>query len=211
MSQASDGDILTTFQAARLCGVSHKSIERWIDAGFLRGFRTPGGHRRVQRADLLEFIQKRRTTDGKTSESGPLAAESGPPRVLVVDDDPTLRELFTEFFRTTAQGKYVLEVAASGYEAGLQVERFNPHIVLLDLMMPDLDGFEVCRNIRNDPAHASTVVVAVTGSDQAAQQAETSGMFHRVILKPIKMAHVKDIIDTLLAEQGFVKEAFVGV
>jgi len=209
MSHASDGDILTTFQAARLCGVSHKSIERWIDAGFLRGFRTPGGHRRVHRADLLEFIQKRRTTEraGDTA----LAPASGLPRVLVVDDDQTIRELFVEFFRTAGQNKYQVEVASSGYEAGVQVERFNPHIVLLDLMMDDLDGFEVCRKLRNDPAHATTIVVAVTGSAEAAQQAEESGMFHRIVLKPIKMSNVKDVIDGLLSEQGFVKEAFVGV
>lgn len=208
MSHASDGDILTTFQAARLCGVSHKSIERWIDAGFLRGFRTPGGHRRVHRADLLEFIQKRRTTDRGTDA----AATTGDvvPRVLVVDDEATIRELFTEYFKTAGQGKYVVEVASSGYEAGIQVERFNPHVVLLDLMMDDLDGFEVCRNLRNDPSHAATIVIAVTGSQEAAQQAEESGMFHRVILKPIKMTAVKDLIDALLSEQGFVKEAFVG-
>jgi excisionase family DNA binding protein len=207
MSHAADGEILTTFQAARLCGVSHKSIERWIDAGFLRGFRTPGGHRRVHRADLLEFIQKRRTVD-KSPSTAPGAGEL--PRVLVVDDDSTIRMLFTEFFNTACKGKYVLEVAASGYEAGLQVERFNPHVVLLDLMMPDLDGFKVCGNIRNDPSHASTIVIAVTGSDQAAQQAEESGMFHRVVLKPIKMSQVKDVIDALLSERGFVQEALVG-
>ncbi len=209
MSHASDGDILTTFQAARLCGVSHKSIERWIDAGFLRGFRTPGGHRRVHRADLLEFIQKRRTTERVVDPSATQGSDL--PRVLVVDDEATIRELFTEFFRTAGQGKYQVEVAASGYEAGVQVERFNPHIVLLDLMMDDLDGFEVCRKLRNDPTHATTIVIAVTGSAEAAQQAEDSGMFHRVILKPIKMSSVKDLIDALLSEQGFVKEAFVGV
>lgn len=209
MSHATDGDILTTFQAARLCGVSHKSIERWIDAGFLRGFRTPGGHRRVHRADLLEFIQKRRTTERIGETVATPSAEV--PRVLVVDDDATIRDLFVEFFRTAGHGKYQIEVASSGYEAGVQVERFNPHVVLLDLMMDDLDGFEVCRNLRNDPSHATTIVVAVTGSAEAAQQAEDSGMFHRIVLKPIKMSNVKDVIDSLLAEQGFVKEAFVGV
>jgi excisionase family DNA binding protein len=207
MSPASDGEILTTFQAARLCGVSHKSIERWIDAGYLRGFRTPGGHRRVHRADLLEFIQKRRTTE---RAAGAARSGDGVPRVLVVDDEQTIRDLFTEFFRTAGQGRYAVEVAASGYEAGLQVERFDPQVVLLDLMMPDLDGFEVCRKIRNDPAHSSTIVIAVTGSEEAATKASDSGMFHRVILKPIKMTQVKDTIDALLSEQGFVQEAFVG-
>ena len=101
MSHATDGDILTTFQAARLCA-SHKSIERWIDAGFLRGFRTPGGHRRVHRADLLEFIQKRRTTERAGEALATSMAEL--PRVLVVDDDETIRELFVEFFRTAGQG-----------------------------------------------------------------------------------------------------------
>jgi excisionase family DNA binding protein len=209
MSHASEGDILTTFQAARLCGVSHKSIERWIDAGFLRGFRTPGGHRRVHRADLLEFIQKRRTTDRGADPAQP-SANAELVRVLVVDDDSQIRDLFSEFFRTVGKGRYVVEVASSGYEAGVQVERFNPRVVLLDLMMDDLNGIEVCRNLRSDPAHAATIVVAVTGSEDAAREAEESGLFHHIVLKPAKMSTVKDVIDSLLAEQGFVKEAFVG-
>lgn len=208
MSNASDGDILTTFQAARLCGVSHKSIERWIDAGLLRGFRTPGGHRRVHRADLLEFVQQRRTADKEPAPARRPDEEA--PRILVVDDDASIRSVFSEFFGSAHQGRYAIELAASGYEAGLQVERFNPHVVLLDLMMPELDGFKVCQNIRNDPAHAGAIIIALTGSDQAAQRAEESGMFHRVVLKPIKMSRVKEIIDGLLAEQGFVREALVG-
>jgi excisionase family DNA binding protein len=202
MTNQPRGDILTTFQAARLCGVSHKSIERWIDAGLLPGFRTPGGHRRVYRADLLGFMQSRRTLESSVVHAGGRGDEV--PRVLVVDDDPAIRMLFSEFFRSAFGDRYGVEVAASGYEAGLQVERFKPHVMLLDLMMPDLDGFEVCEQTRQDTAHASMIFVALTGSEAAATQARESGLFHRVFLKPVKMAAVKEAIDELLAERGFV-------
>jgi excisionase family DNA binding protein len=201
MSNAPRGDILTTFQAARLCGVSHKSIERWIDAGLLPGFRTPGGHRRVHRSDLLGFVQARRTTEPHDLKAG-RAADSNP-RVLVVDDDPAIRELFVDYFRSALGHYYVLEVASSGYEAGLMVERFRPHVVVLDLMMPDLNGFEVCERTRRDPAHAAIAFIALTGSERAGERASESELFHRVFLKPVKLGRVKEAIDELLAERGF--------
>src|SRR6188768_4104289 len=112
MITGQSGDILTTFQAAKLCGVSHKSIERWIDAGLLPGYRTPGGHRRVHRADLLGFVQARRTVEARSTLIGP--AKGDAPRVLVVDDDATILMLFKEFFATAYGDKYLVETAASG-------------------------------------------------------------------------------------------------
>src|SRR5918997_1852569 len=110
------GDILTTFQAARLCGVSHKSIERWIDAGLLPGFRTPGGHRRVHRADLLGFVQSRRTVESTGRQANSTRGEV--PRVLVVDDEGPIRAVFAEYYRSAHPDSYYIELAASGYEAG---------------------------------------------------------------------------------------------
>lgn len=207
MVQTNGGEILTTFQAARLCGVSHKSIERWIDAGILRGFRTPGGHRRVYRVDLIDFVQQRRTTE--RVQSGRSAANNRP-KILVVDDDAMILSVMQEYFETACKDRFHVETAASGYEAGLKVARFGPHVVLLDLMMPDLDGFEVCRMLKNDRGNSTTAVIAVTGSDQAAQQAQESGMFQRVLLKPIRMAAVREVIEELLLDRGFVSEALVG-
>ena len=208
MTNTPRGDILTTFQAARLCGVSHKSIERWIDAGLLPGFRTPGGHRRVYRADLLGFVQKRRTQEG--AESRAVEAVSETPRILIVDDDPVIRSLFLEYFKTVHPSDFVVDVAASGYEAGLQVERTKPHVMVLDLMMPDLNGFEVCEKTRQDAAHSSIVFIALTGSESAAQQARESGLFHRVFLKPVKLSRVKEEIDEILAERGFLAGVLAG-
>jgi excisionase family DNA binding protein len=208
MTNGPRGDILTTFQAARLCGVSHKSIERWIDAGLLPGFRTPGGHRRIYRADLLGFVQSRRTLEG--SETRSREQDDTPPRVLVVDDDPNIRSLFSDYFRSAVGDLYTLEVAASGYEAGLQVERFKPHVMVLDLMMPDLDGFAVCEQTRADAAHAAMVFIALTGSEEAGDRAKSSGLFHRVFLKPVKLARIKEAIDELLAERGFFVGAIAG-
>jgi len=209
MSNAPRGDILTTFQAARLCGVSHKSIERWIDAGLLPGFRTPGGHRRVYRSDLLGFVQSRRTSENVDASKG--GSGDLRPRILVVDDDPAICDLFVDYFQSVAPGQYTLEIARSGYEAGLMVERFRPNVVVLDLMMPDLNGFEVCERTRRDPAHAAISFIALTGSERAGERARESELFHTVFLKPAKLANVKEAIDELLFEKGFSAATATGV
>jgi CheY-like chemotaxis protein len=90
------------------------------------------------------------------------------------------------------------------------VERFRPHVVVLDLMMPDLNGFEVCERMRRDPTHAAVAVMAMTGSERAGERARESELFRRVFLKPVKLSRVKEAIDELLQEKGFAAGAIAG-
>jgi len=152
-----DKPVFTTFEAAKLCHVSPLSIINWVNAGRLAAFRTPGGHRRIRRDDLIRFMR-----DNGIPLPDELRAGSGRRRVLVVDDDAGIRDVLAQHLGSRERA-YEVSTASDGFEAGRLMATFRPDVVLLDLRMPGMDGFQVCRTIKADPETSSTVVVAMTG------------------------------------------------
>lgn len=182
--------VFTTFEAAKLCHVSPLSIINWVNAGRLPAFRTPGGHRRIRREDLVRFMR-----DNGIPIPDDLRDGSGRHRVLVVDDESTIREILSEHLGTRPRS-YEVATAADGFEAGRLVATFRPDVVLLDLRMPGLDGFQVCRSIKADPETASTVVIAMTGyhtPEMEARILECGAV--RCVAKPVEPSALGTMID----------------
>jgi len=136
-------EILTVFQACKYCRVSPKTIINWIESGHIKAFKTVGGHRRIKKTDLEDFMKKQ----GIPIPEEELKEERK--RILIVDDDPIIVETIVQAFE---EDEYNYEVisAADGFEAGLQVNYFKPHLMILDIMMPDIKGYEVCKKIKSD-------------------------------------------------------------
>jgi excisionase family DNA binding protein len=149
-----DKKVFTTGEAAVLCKVSQQTIIRCFDSGRLSGFRVPGSRfRRIPRDELLRFM---RENDIPTTPLDP-----GPKRLLVVDDDEQILELFRD-----ALGRvegYDVKTASNGYDAGLLTESFRPHLLVLDYMLPDINGNVVCERIRSHPDLASTHIILISG------------------------------------------------
>jgi excisionase family DNA binding protein len=147
---------LTPNEVAQLLMVNPVTVRQWASRGLLRSMATPGGHRRFLLSDVEEFARSRGTA--------PLAKSQGrPERVLIVDDDTQVSRLVAELIRTRAPD-VSFEIANDGFEAGAKVEAFRPHALVLDLMMPGMDGFEVCRRLRSRPTLNHIRIVAVTGT-----------------------------------------------
>jgi two-component system, OmpR family, response regulator VicR len=144
----------STAQVAQLLGVSDQSVANWIDQRKLRAAHTPGGHRRVARGDLVEFL-----TSHEFSVPPELAGDAAPV-ILVVYGDPAATARLSKAIRSQRPDCRVL-TASDGYSAGEIVIAEKPDVVLLDLSMPGLDGAAVCKRIRSHPATRRTVVVAV--------------------------------------------------
>jgi excisionase family DNA binding protein len=161
---------LSTAQVARLLGVSDQSVANWIDRGKLRAGRTPGGHRRIEKQDLVEFLKRQKFRIPRELTA------SAAPTVLVVDDDPGVGTWLSQAIQSKRPDCRVL-LAGDGYSAGEIVTAETPHVVLLDLYMPGLDGFAVCRKIKSRPATRKTVVVAITAhpSPEAEQAIREAG------------------------------------
>ena len=150
--------VFTTFETARLCHVSPLSIINWVNAGRLPAFRTPGGHRRIRREDLLLFMRENGLPIPDELEPG-----SGLRKVLIVDDEATVCEVLADHLSGRATDPFEVAKATDGFEAGRLVASFRPDVVVLDLRMPGMDGFQVCKTIKADPETASTTVIAMTG------------------------------------------------
>jgi len=192
--------VFTTFEAAKLCHVSPLSIINWVNAGRIPAFRTPGGHRRIRREDLARFMRENGIPLPEELRDG-----SGRSRVLVVDDEAAIRDIFAESLAQRSK-PYEVMTAADGFEAGRLVATFRPDVVLLDLRMPGLDGFQVCRTIKGDSETASTVVIAMTGyhTHETESRIVECGAV-RCLSKPIEPSAVAAVIDAVLEQSSVAK------
>jgi excisionase family DNA binding protein len=159
-----DSEWLTLGQAARFLGVAQSTIRKWSDQGRVPAFYTPGGHRRYRRSDLESFLD--RSGPGGRPKSGPL--------VLLVDDDAKVRELVR--VNLEFEG-YSVREAGSAEEGMTAIEEAKPDLVLLDVMMPQTDGWEMLRRIQERYGAGAIPVVMFSGKvdEQAQAQAATSG------------------------------------
>ncbi len=153
---------MTPQEVAALLLVSPITVRQWAQKGLLRAQTTAGGHRRFAREDIERFAKERGIVIPGVDKS-----------VLVVDDDPQLNSYLVALFKTSFDDLNVLS-AKNGFEAGRLVARFKPDIVVLDIMMPGMDGVAVCQAIKADDSTASSLVVAMTGH-------HTQELEHRVL------------------------------
>ena len=148
-------DIHTIPQAARLCGMSRGTIWKYVKSGEIKAFMTPGGHYRIKQSDFNHFMRR-----NNMYPHAPYKPDSQ--RILIVDDEPEILKMIA---RILSPDGYSLETARDGFDAGVKIMTFKPVLVILDLIMPGMDGFEVCRQIKTNPDTAHIKVLAVTGYD----------------------------------------------
>jgi excisionase family DNA binding protein len=147
-------DLLTTGEAAEICKVSQQTIIRCFDAGRLEGFRIPGSKfRRIPRQSLVKFMKQNNI---------PLDnLDSGKKKILIVDDDPEIIELIVDIL--SRDPRFEIKTAASGYDAGIMTQQFRPDLILLDYMLPDVNGNIVCQTIRRNPDFEDIKIIIVSG------------------------------------------------
>jgi excisionase family DNA binding protein len=145
---------LSTFTIAQMLQVDPGSVANWIDQNLLKAHRTPGGHRRVAAEDLVRFLKDHRMPI-------PPDLQADRAQVVVVDDEPSVTRLIARAIQLAYPEMAVAE-AHDGFEAGTMVATDRPEVVILDLRMPGLDGFEVCRRIKAQESACRTQVVAMT-------------------------------------------------
>jgi excisionase family DNA binding protein len=190
-------EYFTTFQVAKLLGVSPPAVVNWVNSNMLPAHRTPGGHRRITKDDLVRFArQYHYPVPESLVEETPSVC-----KVLVVDDEKDFGMLVREYLQ--ARGGFEVETAESGFVAGLTLARFRPHIVLMDIMMPDMDGFEVLRMLRNDPDTRQLPVVACTAyRDPAIEARIAEEAFNGFLQKPIKLDLLPAFLSGMASRRG---------
>lgn len=185
--------LFTTGEAAVICNVSQQTIIRCFDSGRLDGFRIPGSKfRRIPRENLIKFMK----------DSGiPLAQfETGKMKVVIVDDDPEIVELMVDVL--ARDGRFEIRTASSGYDAGILTHEFNPDLIILDYMLPDVNGNIVCQTIRKNPKFDKTKVIIVSGvvNESEIQDLLNAGA-EDFIKKPFSISGLVEKIEAVLQMQ----------
>ncbi len=149
------GRYRSTGEVARICEVSPLTVAKWIDEGALPGHATPGGHRRVRLADLVDFLRRH------GMEVPPELEGRGKTRVLAVDDEPDFLLLLEREFKAAAD-RYEYRAVERGTDALVLVGAWKPDVMLLDIGLPDIDGVEVCLRLARMEEARTVAVIAVT-------------------------------------------------
>lgn len=146
--------VFTTGEAAKICKVSQQTIIRCFDSGQLKGFRVPGSRfRRIPRDALYRFMRENNIpTD---------ALESGRRKILIVDDDPAVVELIKDVL--SKDGRFETRDVNNGFAAGMLAKEYHPDLIILDVMLPDINGQAVCELIRHDPTMEDIKIICISG------------------------------------------------
>jgi len=189
MSEAKNR-VFTSGEVAAICGVSPDTVSRWFDLGQIEGYRLgPGGDRRIPYDSLRQFM---------LSHGIPLERlEEGEKRVLVVDDDPYYLDVIPAALAKS--GDYKVFVASTGFDAGTQVAEHNPHVIILDIHLSDMDGRMVCERVKTRAETKTTRILAISGyiDDDEAKMLTDYG-FDDYLKKPFSLADLCSRVERLM-------------
>ncbi len=195
--------ILSIPEAANYSAVSRWTIWKYVRSGELKASRTPGGHYRILKADLLAFMR----------EKGMCSMESDTKKILIVDDDLQIQNLLKKML---SKNKRHIETASNGFEAGTKMLQFKPDLVVLDLFMPGIDGFEVCDRIKGSFETSHMKILVITGHDtEEIRTRILSAGADDYMAKPLDMEKLQNDVENLLGhkrnmlnseEKGFTNE-----
>ncbi|MDD3587203.1 MAG: response regulator [Thermoguttaceae bacterium] len=188
--------VFTTGEAAKICKVSQQTIIRCFDSGQLKGFRVPGSRfRRIPRDQLFHFMRE----NGIPTD----ALESGKRKVLVVDDDQDLVELIVDVLER--DGRFETRSVNNGFDAGMMVKEYRPDLIVLDVMLPDINGKDVCLRVRSDKSLEEVKIICISGmvEEDRIQQLKEAGA-NAFLHKPFEMEKLIEQMCSLLEIESFI-------
>lgn len=183
-----DDQLLTSSEVGKLLQMNASSVKKWVDDGLLAAFRTPGGHRRIRPTDLIRFLDAHAMPIPRSLQ------EEARRRLLLVDDDVIHLKALVRSFKRAAEGVEVV-TADNGVDALVLVGSYRPHLVLLDIFMPGIDGLDVCRRLKANPETSTINVILMSAhaSPAVKRRAEEAGAI-QCLNKPIDLVGIVDLL-----------------
>jgi excisionase family DNA binding protein len=184
-------DILTTGQVAQICKVAPRTVTKWFDTGQLKGYRIPGGRdRRIPATELIRFM--------KTHNMPTEQLDHDKVRILVIDSDWEMANTLAESLRKNPS--FGAETANSGFDAGLIAQKFEPHVILINLKASDIDADHICKNVSKNPELGTTKVIALAeGLKQNESQAVLNKGYDFCITNTSDIAEITKTINQAIA------------
>ncbi len=182
----------TTGQVADYCRVKCWTVIKWIKSGKLKAHKTHGNSNRIRKEDFIEFLEKHELP------IPPELADNHRRRLLIVDDDRAIIDVLKELLSDIENLE--INTAQNGYEAGLRTGTFKPHMIILDLWMPAINGFEVCKHLKYNPETSNIKIIAITGYPSENSMRKITDIGADFFLeKPIDTERLKKIIQEIIS------------
>jgi len=193
-------DYCSTKEAAAVLGVSHRTVQLWVENGTLQAWRTAGGHRRITLESVNRLVEGRRIAIAAHAPppAAPTASASSTRRVLVVDDDPLMLRLYELEMAGWGMDLDVVK-ANNGFEALIRIGEERPDLLVSDLNMPGMDGFRMIRTLREDSGSAGMSMIVVSGLDRATIKAMGLPADIPVFPKPVPFGELRAAVEHGLA------------
>lgn len=202
VGQYNADEFCSTKEAAAILGVSHRTVQLWVENGTLQAWRTAGGHRRITVESVKRVVDARRAAigGGATGAAKPAAAPpaSNGRRVLVVDDDPLMLRLYELEMMGWGMQLDIIK-AHNGFEALIRIGENRPDLLVSDLNMPGMDGFRMIRTLREDAGTAGMNVIVVSGLDRGTIKAMGLPSDIPVFPKPVPFGELRSAVENGLA------------
>lgn len=181
----SNSKYVTTTEACKLIGVSKTVIKRLADEGILQIWRTPGGHRRLLRSSVDEYIMQ----NGKERAN----EDDDRLKILVVDDDKVSQDLIKSIIQTLEFPVKVF-TASDGFEGLMQAGRNIPDFIFADLIMPQMDGYSMVHALRNFESTKEATIMIMTGEKSQNIERDKLPKDITVIAKPVQPDILKQFL-----------------
>ena len=192
--------VLTTRQAAKMLNVSLRTVQLWVESGVLNAWKTPGGHRKVALSSVEQILEGRK--NAIQTEPRPEKRSNQDFSILIVEDDEALRNLFFYYF-TNWKIKVHLTFAKNGFEGLTNLGKEPPNLIITDLLMPGMDGFEMIRHLKQSPEFRHIEIIVITGlsDDEIAKQ---GGLPDEVKLfrKPLSFEVIESAVAASIARKS---------
>jgi excisionase family DNA binding protein len=186
----------STKEAARLLGVSHRTVQLWVENGSLQAWKTAGGHRRITMESINKRVGARQDAIAVPQASAP--AEPQLKKLLMVDDDRTLLRLY-ELEMDGWDMPLTVMKAYDGFEALIRIGEQRPDVLISDLSMPGMDGFRMIRTLRENANYAGMAIIVISGLEKSTMQAMGLPEDIPVFPKPVPFAQLRTAVEQALA------------
>jgi len=190
-------EVCSTKEAASLLGVSHRTVQLWVEGGVLQAWKTAGGHRRILLSSVHRLVAQRNQA---VSGGQPAAAEPAPSsarRIVMADDDATLLRLYELEISGWGLDAELIK-ARDGFDALIRIGEAKPDLLISDLNMPGMDGFRMVRTLRADPRYGKMAIIVISGLDRATISSMGLPADIPVFSKPVRFPELRAQVEQIL-------------
>ncbi|NND81862.1 MAG: response regulator [Gammaproteobacteria bacterium] len=182
-----DKEYYSTIEAAKLLGVSVRTVQLWVESGALEAWKTAGGHRRIVASSVDDYIKAHQATAGGSTKTGRKS-------LLIVEDNPTVSKFYEAAIKSWGLPLDVV-ISHDGFAGLVAIGQQKPDLLIADIYMPGMDGLQMIQSLYKSDLMSAEQIIVISGLSEESI-AERGGIPEGVefFKKPVDVAKLKSLV-----------------